>query len=246
MFGSPAAEPVDPSTASQTIIPFSEKRRRWFELCLVLLVSYGSPILNSLYLLVSGPVAMPHISSLRWSIGIVQEMAALLLLGYVLSRRGHGFKSLGLRWSFRDAGIGVLVFGLSVFAYVVGASIVQVVHFWAYSTVVHGHTAQDFFASPSLVFIPFSLLNPFFEELIARAYLMTEVVELTRSRSLAVILSVGLQFSYHLYYGWIGATSLAFVFLAFALYYVYARRALPVIVAHAFFDIIAFLRLFLS
>jgi membrane protease YdiL (CAAX protease family) len=91
--------------------------------------------------------------------------------------------------------------------------------------------------------IPLSLLNPFFEELIVRAYLMTEVIELTGSSTLAVALSVFVQFSYHLYYGWGGAISLAFFFLALALYYVRSRRALPVIIAHGLLDIYALIRL---
>jgi membrane protease YdiL (CAAX protease family) len=112
-----------------------------------------------------------------------------------------------------------------------------------YATWATGPTAKDFFAHPSVVAIPFSLLNPFFEELVVRAYLMTEVIELTGSSTLAIALSVGVQFSYHLYYGWVGAISLSFLFLVFALYYVRSRLALPVIVAHGFFDVYALIRL---
>jgi hypothetical protein len=86
-------------------------------MCLVLLVAFGGSILNSLYLLKNGPGAMPHISSARWSIGIVQEATALFLLGYVLSRRGLTFNSLGFRWSLRGLGVGVLVTGLSYVTY---------------------------------------------------------------------------------------------------------------------------------
>jgi len=59
-----------------------------------------------------------------------------------------------------------------------------------------------------VVVIPFSLLNPFFEELIVRAYLMTEIMDLTGSAMLAIATSVLLQASYHLYYGWFGALAL--------------------------------------
>lgn len=86
-------------------------------------------------------------------------------------------------------------------------------------------------------------MNPFFEELIVRAYLMAEVIELTGSSTMAVALSVGVQFSYHLYYGWVGAISLSFFFLALALYYVRSRCAFPVIVAHGFLDVYALIRL---
>jgi membrane protease YdiL (CAAX protease family) len=74
-----------------------------------------------------------------------------------------------------------------------------------YASVAKGPSARDFFAHPSVVAIPFSLLNPFFEELIVRAYLMSEVIDLAGSPAFAVALSVAVQFSYHLFYGWAGA-----------------------------------------
>ena len=243
MTNSPATIVSTPSTNARSDISAGDTRKRWFEVCLVLLAAYGSSIVNSIYLLVNGPGAMPHISNARWTIGIVQEITALLLLGYVLSRRGHSFRNLGFRWSLRDTGIGLLVAGLSYAAYITGSMFVHVVHYSMYGSLATGPTGKDFFGHPSVVAIPFSLLNPFFEELIVRAYLITEVVQLTGSSVLAVILSVAVQFSYHLYYGWTGAISLAFPFLALALYYVRTRRALPVIVAHGFFDIYALFKL---
>lgn len=72
---------------------------------------------------------------------------------------------------------------------------------------------------------------------------MTEVVELTGSTTLAVVLSVAIQSSYHLYYGWVGALALACQFLIFSLYYARWRQALPIIIAHGFFDITTLIRL---
>ena len=132
---------------------------------------------------------------------------------------------------------------MSLAAYSFGHAFVQVIHHFLYGSFATGPSARDFFAHPTVVAIPFTLLNPFFEELIVRAYLMSEIIELTGSSKLAVALSVGVQFSYHLYYGWSGAISLSFVFLVSALYYEYARRALPVIVAHGFFDLYGLVRL---
>jgi membrane protease YdiL (CAAX protease family) len=80
------------------------------------------------------------------------------------------------------------------------------------------------------------LLTPLFEELIVRAYVMTEVGRLAKSSAIAVLISVLLQTSYHLYYGWYGAVSLAFMFLVFAVYYSRTRDVFPVIVAHAALD----------
>src|SRR6202171_224093 len=221
----------------------SVRRQRWFEVSLVLLVAFGSALVNALFLLKNGPSGTPPMNSARWIIGIVQEVTALLLLGYVLSRRSLRFKDLGLRWSLGDVGVGLLVTGSSFAAYLLGSTIVHLFHYAMYGIMARGPSGSDFFAHPSVAAIPFSLLNPFFEELIVRAYLMTEVLDLTGSSSLAVALSVAVQFSYHLYYGWAGAISLSFQFLIFALYYARSRRALPIIVAHGFFDIYGLVRL---
>jgi membrane protease YdiL (CAAX protease family) len=239
----------DIATISQTTslaeieLPAASKRLRWFEVSLVLLISCGTSLLNSLYLLRNGPGAMAHGSSVRWSIGIVHEVAGLLLLGYVLSRRNLGFQDLGLRWSIRDIGAGLLVAVASYCAYALGYLLIHFLQTLIFLSAARGPTGSDFFGHPSIVAVPFFLLNPFFEELIVRAYLMTEVIELTGSSSLAVSLSVVVQFSYHLYYGWEGAIAMSFLFLFFALYYLRSRRALSVIVAHGFFDISALLRL---
>jgi len=83
----------------------------------------------------------------------------------------------------------------------------------------------------------FAFVNPFFEELIVRAYLISEVTMLTGSTTLAVVISVLLQTSYHLYQGVPNAIGLAFVFLMFSLYYVKTHRAWPIILAHMYSDV---------
>jgi len=126
---------------------------------------------------------------------------------------------------------------LAGLSYVVGALLVQALHYELYGAIAHGTRANQYFSNPSIWALPFSLLNPFFEELIVRAYVMTEIKELTGSTLLAILLSVLLQASYHLYYGWVGALSVAFPFMVFAIYYGRSRRVVPLIVAHAAFDL---------
>ena len=219
------------------------KRQRWFEVCLVLKVACGGAFFNALDILKNGPSAASQMTNARWSFGIIQEVTALFLLGYVLSRRGLRFKYLGLGYSLRDIGVGLLVTGISLIAYLLGSTVVQLFHYELYCSFAVGPTGSTFFRHPSAMAVPFCLVNPFFEELIVRAYLMTEVLELTGSPILAVALSVAVQSSYHLYYGWTGALSLSFQFLVFAFYYVRSRRALPVIVAHGLLDVYSLIRL---
>jgi len=175
--------------------------------------------------------------------GIFQEVIALVLVAYVLSRRNLRFRNIGLQWRLKDLGVGLFVAGISYAAYALGSILVQSIHYGIYGTLAKSVGGKDFYSHPPITAIPFSILNPFFEELIVRAYLMTEIMELTGSSALAIVVSVAVQFSYHLYYGWVAAISLSFQFLIFAVYYARTRRILPVIVAHGLFDIYAIARL---
>jgi membrane protease YdiL (CAAX protease family) len=85
----------------------------------------------------------------------------------------------------------------------------------------------------------FAVINPFFEELIVRAFLISEATLLTGSAGLAVILSVLLQTSYHLYQGIPNAVGDGLIFLAFSTYYAKTRRLWPVIFAHLWLDLFA-------
>ncbi len=178
-----------------------------------------------------------------WGVSLVHEVTALLLLGYILSRRNLRFKNLGLRWSLGDLTTGVGIAIGSYCAYVAGYFVVHAIHQAIFGSAHGGVTTQAMFGHPHIYALPFFLINPFFEELIVRAYLMTEVRALTGSAALSVALSVAVQTTYHLYYGWEGALSLACMFLVFSVYYSKTRNATPLIVAHGAFDIFTLFRL---
>ena len=65
---------------------------------------------------------------------------------------------------------------------------------------------------------------------------MTETLALTGSSVLAIIFSVLLQTSYHLYQGLPYALGVGLMFLIFSLYYAHTHRILPLIVAHFMLD----------
>lgn len=98
-----------------------------------------------------------------------------------------------------------------------------------------------FSAASAWLLVPFLFVNPFFEEILVRGYLMTEIIELRSSVVLAVLASLILQTSYHLHYGIAGALSLGTGLALFALYYTKFRRLMPVIVAHLLWDLTALL-----
>lgn len=101
--------------------------------------------------------------------------------------------------------------------------------------------SNRFDATSMWFLLPFLLLNPFFEELLVRGYLMTELMELRHSVALAVIVSLVVQTSYHLYYGVYGALTVGSGLSVFAFYYAKSRRLTPVIFAHLMWDLTAFL-----
>jgi len=211
-----------------------------------MLVAFAGPVFNSLYLLKSGPLPVWQMSTLGSLASGIHQVTSLVLLSYVLARRGRKFRDLKLEWSIRDLWRGAIVAGASMGAYTTAAMAIRSVHFMIFRTPITAHSAREFFGRPTLAaVIPFVVLNPFFEEMIVRAYLMTEVIELTGSTALAVALSCVLQGVYHLYYGWWIATALTFKFLVYSIYFAQARRALPMVFAHGLSDLYGFIGLLL-
>jgi membrane protease YdiL (CAAX protease family) len=225
------------------------KLRRWFYVFMVLLVSFGIFIGKSILVLQMQKGTVRAANSWRWifsggwTFSIVQELIGLLLLWFVLSRRRLRFEDIGLRWSVRDLGLGLILAVTAYLTYFVGHFFVHWIHQTWFSSVTGGLTAHEIYSNPPMVAIPYFLLSPFFEELIVRAYLMTEVRDLTGSWTLAAALSVAIQTSYHLHYGWEEAISLSFVFLVFSIYYAKTRRATPIILAHGIWDLFELVRL---
>jgi membrane protease YdiL (CAAX protease family) len=232
------------------VLPEAEtysKLGRWLYLFLVLVVSFGLFIWRSVSALHVQKGTVPGTRSgsqgAGWIFAIVQELVGLLLLWFVLSRRRLRFRDIGLRWSFRDLGIGLVLVVTAYLTYFVGHFFVHWMHQAWFSSVTGGLTAHQAFGHPPVVAIPYVLMNPFFEELIVRAYLMTEVRDLTGSWTLAAALSVAVQTSYHLYYGWEEVISLSFVFLVFSIFYARTRRATPIVLGHGMWDLFELVRL---
>ncbi len=167
------------------------------------------------------------------------------MLGYVLLRRGLRIGDLGLRWSFKALGSGFRLWIVFIIANVIGPVFLTKLYFQIFATIAPTRSSRDVFGHVPRMAIPFTLLNPFFEEQIVRAYLMTEVLELTGSGLLAVVGSTALQFSHHLYYGRVGAATICTGFLIFYLYYLRTRQATPIVAAHGMLDILTTARLML-
>lgn len=214
---------------------------RWLDLALVMSVAFSYPVLTSLNL-VFHPVA-PKSSNMRLVTGVFEEATALLLFMVLWRRQGRSLKDIGLsfRWTdiFKSLGLAFAALVAMFFSFVAIKST------WVALTSHEPYWAdtQDRFATTSVwLLLPFLLLNPFFEEILVRGYLMTEIKDLRKSVVLAMLISIGLQTSYHLYYGVAGALVVGSGFIIFAAYYAKSRRLMPVILAHLLWDLTALLR----
>jgi membrane protease YdiL (CAAX protease family) len=220
---------------------------RWLrvlELSLVLFVAFGSSILHSFEILV-GWATLPSEPVTSRVVALVYQMAyhaaALGLLSYVLNRSSRRFRDLGLFWSSRDVAVAL---PLALGAGLAHALLLPITYGGA--EMLSGHPPQIadisnylFGLSVSMAAVLGAIVVGFFEELIVRGYLMTEVKCFTGSIIFAIVCSVAVQVSYHFYQG--GPRALAYVgtFMVLAGYYAKTNRLLPPVLAHIVIDLCA-------
>ncbi len=219
--------------------PTNDQRARQIWLYGVLAIGFLLPVVTSVGV-VLGWFHLHPATQGRLFFKVAYQAIGLLSVYFALRYQGRRLKDIGL---FLEPSL--LEIGRA-FALFFGAIFLSVVFFFALSLcapLLQYHKTYDsavlFGTSVGFLSILFTILNPFHEELLVRAFLITEVEGLYRSTTLAVILSITLQTSYHLYQGLPGALSHVPTFLVFSLYYVRTRRILPVILAHMFLDVTA-------
>jgi membrane protease YdiL (CAAX protease family) len=237
-------QPTPEITATGSQDKQTAAHTRWTDLVFVLFIAFSGSILTAVYALfnpgyVATPNRYPGLSTAYLLLHTGIDFAALL---YVLSKQGRSIRSLGLgfRWGDPIRAIGVMI--LAAFA-------LALVHF-----IVRGlgqlfgvmpdlrHVADVGWKEHSISELIHDIASPIDEEVLVRGYLMTEMIELGKPVGLAVLASVVLQASYHLYYGLGTAVSLSGSFLVLALYFSWSRRLMPVLLAHLLWDVLIYFR----
>jgi len=244
LVGGPPVPPILPAPvvfvsppAVSSAVP--ERQMRIIEVALVCLVAVAPSLVSSTHAWLYPAHARSYGSSLAWGVQGLREVAALALVWYVLLRRGKTFADLGMAWKWADLGWSVLLGWGGMWAF----DLVYSILYHSGLTAVSERAASEnvdrilfgggFFAMTML----FQFVNPFFEELIVRAYLMTEIKWLTNSAAKAVLFSTLLQSSYHFYQGTAVAVAHGASFLLFAVFYAKTGRIAPVILAHLYADV---------
>lgn len=237
MADSPVSLPAAGVTSNDASVS-QERRRRWIEFALVLGVAFSSVIFASTFRFLKGaPVDFTNFNA-RIAVGMIHQILGICVLRYVLLRRGLDFRALGLTWSLPEAGIGVSLAFAALVAIGITVLFMSRVHFLLYGSKIAWPHMSDYFPALTPFFFVYAVINCFFEELLARAFVMTELRQLTGSVFFAGFCSVLLQFSYHTYYGLAGAAAVCSIFAVFAVYYAKTGQALPIIVGHTLYDLI--------
>lgn len=206
-------------------------------------LAFSGSLIRAIAILHAGPSSPNQIGIAGWAESVAHQIGILLLLGYMLKRAGRTFGDIGFRWSPKEIFHGLWLYSAAFIFYKCGAFLINSVYHFFSGSYPHYIGARQIFGHLPLLALASWLLNPFYEEIVVRAYLMTEIRELTGSAILAALTSALLQTSYHIYYGWAGALSLGIQFATFAGYFVIWRRAFPLAIAHGLFDLVGFIRL---
>ena len=243
-----AQEPGIPPALPQESWPLLRK----LELLLLLGVAIGPSLLTAAYIYFVYGIATQRSSaasyiSFKLAIGIVQQAGGLALLCYILFRQGRNLRDIGFSFRWGDVPVSVGLFVLAWLAYYVCYLQIYYLHFFWSGRLLEpwNNMSSVLGAHISIAAVLFIFINSFFEELIVRAYVMSEISSWTRNIALAGIVSVAIQASYHLYQGVPNAVSIAALFAVFSIYYGISRRIMPVILAHLYLDILGALYLFL-
>ena len=173
---------------------------RWQHLAIVLWVSFSIPIIRSIYYLIrDGAITQaytPLQQRYRLAAGIIEEASALFLLWYVMGRQGKTRADIGWNPSAADV---LRAAGLFLLAMIARWFVYYQVQYLYYAHSGHYLSARSLQSvlglGVSFLSVAYACLNPFCEELIVRAYTMSEILNLGGSRTVAVIVSVVVELS---------------------------------------------------
>ncbi|MEO6724844.1 MAG: CPBP family intramembrane glutamic endopeptidase [Blastocatellia bacterium] len=222
----------------------NSKTYRMLELYLIIGVAFAAPIFAAIYSLFFGSLTPnSQVSGVLVFYGLIYELLALAVMAYVLSRQGRNPKQIGFSFSWKDIPVSLLLIVVSYVAfYICYLAIFYGYYFIVGRVLTQPAKTQTYLdAGVTIGTILFVILNPIYEELIARAYIISEVKYLTGSSILAVLVSVVIQVLYHLYQGVPAAIALGAMFLVLSVYFIRYKRIVPVILAHLYFDLFALL-----
>jgi membrane protease YdiL (CAAX protease family) len=181
----------------------------------------------------SGPIELTE-RELAWGLGF--ELLLSAGFGLWLWRRGWRPQvSATLPFGPRDLARGMGLWVLAILSVAVWAAICREI---MPDLITIADQTEVIGAPRPWITVPFSIFNAVFEELL---WLAIGLVAFRRlGLPLAGAISVGLRVFAHAYQGPLALVTIVPIGIVFTAYYIRTRRLWPVVVAHAFQDILAF------
>jgi membrane protease YdiL (CAAX protease family) len=181
----------------------------------------------------------PLLDLVRQVLRITFALAPVALVWYLLVRSGEGLRSLGIdrsqpgRDTARGAGLAALVGAVGLAGYLVAyASGVNL-------AVVAQDLPDEWWRWP--VLIAAAVENSLLEEVVVLGFLMRRLTQLGWAPAAVIATSALVRGSYHLYQGIGGMLGNIAMGVLFGWLFQRWGRVLPMVVAHALIDIVAFL-----
>lgn len=167
---------------------------------------------------------------------VIYETIALLIIMYILKVRDWKISDFNLTFTFRLIWVALLIMFIRNIIGNVGFKILEVFKVVDESTVKHvQYGLEANWISISLIII----VNSIFEEFILIGYFFKR---LEKYHPVIIIgLSMVIRQLYHTYQGWISLVMILPTGLVFGYYYYKHKKLWPVIIAHGFSNLIAFL-----
>jgi uncharacterized protein len=207
------------------------------ELTIVLGITYGLMVFPALWHAMGSRTLSPLIvSDGRMGFLVLFELFTGGLGLLVLWLNGWHRADLGLACSFRDCGMGVLMFLAVMFFHYLTFSTIR----WLApdSPLLQGRGVSGHVSFPMLILV--CVINPLFEEGILLGYVMK--VLRPQGFGVACGISLLLRLSTHLYQGPFAVVSILPVGLIFSAYFWRTNKIWAVVFAHMFLDLLPLLQ----
>ena len=202
------------------------RRAAWGEVIVVLAVAVVPNLTNAMW------VYLLHIVTRKtaywWDTLQISVMSACFIYVtlYLIRRNGESWEQFGIvRPRLLDVAIAIVLFALVFVVDYVAALIVD-------------KTVPDIFPKPVYFYQYFLMVikfgaSAFSEELVTRAYLVTRLAVLLRSRTAAVFIAAIAFGSYHIYQGVPAAVWTVLFGILFGFAWLMIGRIWPLVIAHA-------------
>lgn len=167
---------------------------------------------------------------------VIYETVALLIILYILKIRNWSISDFNLDFTLKMIWIGLLIMFVRNVIGNIGYKIFELVNVVDKTTLKHVQFGlESNWVSISLIII----VNSIYEEFILIGYFFKRLEKY--HPALVIGLSMFIRLSYHTYQGWMSLFAIVPTGLVFGYYYYKYKKLWPLIIAHGFWNLIAYL-----